>query len=132
MTDHHPDRQTASCDVLIVEDNTFMCDVIATFLTQRGISVRTAPAASAALALLETVTPKIAIFDYYLPGMNGLELAEAMRGLGLDLPIIMMSASNVGTEEATLRQLGVRIFLKKPVPLSPLHQAIVRLLRAAG
>lgn len=118
--------------MLIVEDNSFVCDVMATFLAQRGLDVRTAPAASAALAMLETVTPRVAIFDYHLPGIDGVQLAQAIRERGLDLPIIMMSAASRGPEEETLRQFGVRIFLQKPVPLAPLHQAIVRLLRAAG
>jgi CheY-like chemotaxis protein len=132
MTDHRSDHPTASCDVLIVEDNTFVCDVMVTFLAQRGLAVRAAPAATAALALLEKVTPRVAVLDYHLPGINGVQLAQAIRERALDLPIIMMSANSSGPEEETLRKLGVRVFLHKPVPLPPLHQAIVRLLRAAG
>jgi CheY-like chemotaxis protein len=132
MTAPRSDHPTTACDVLIVEDNTFVCDVMAAFLAQRGLAVRTAPAATAALSLLETVTPRVAVLDYHLPGINGVELAQAIRERGLDLPIIMMSASSVGPEEQTLRKFGVRLFVNKPVPLPPLHQAIVRLLGAAG
>jgi DNA-binding response OmpR family regulator len=128
----HNDNPSASCDVLIVEDNNFVCDVMATFLAQRGLAVRTAPAASAALTLLENVTPRVAILDYHLPGINGVQLAQAIRERGLDLSIIMMSANSGGPEEETLRKLGVRVFMLKPVPLPQLHQAIVRLLRATG
>lgn len=126
----HNDNPTASCDVLIVEDNNFVCDVMATFLAERGLAVRTAPAATAALAVLDIVTPRIAVLDYHLPGTNGVELARAMRQRALAVPIIMMSANSVGPEEETLRKLGVRLFMNKPVPLAPLHQAIMRLLRA--
>lgn len=132
MTVPHSDPPPASCDVLIVEDNTFVCDVMAAFLTQRGIDVRTTGAGTAALALLEKLTPRVAVLDYHLPGMNGLQLAHAFRERGLDLPIIMMSANAVGPDEQILRKLGVRLFMHKPVPLPPLHQAITRLLRAAG
>ena len=132
MTAPHPDNPNASCDVLIVEDNNFVCDVMATFLTQRGLAVRIAPAASAALAILDKVTPRVAVLDYHLPGINGIQLAQAIRERALDLPIIMMSATNANPEEQTLRKLGVRLFMQKPVPLPPLHQAIVRLLRAPG
>lgn len=118
--------------MLVVEDNTFVCDVLATFLAERGLAVRTAPAATAALALLEKVTPRVAVLDYHLPGINGVELAQAIRKRAIAVPIIMMSANSVGPEEETLRKLGVRVFLHKPVPLLPLHQAIVRLLRATG
>jgi DNA-binding response OmpR family regulator len=118
--------------VLIVEDNTFVCDAMAAYLAQRGLDVRTAPAASAALRLLDDVTPRVVVLDYHLPGINGVELAQAMRDRALALPIIMMSASSVGPEEQTLKKLGVRVFLHKPVPLAPLHQAIQRLIRATG
>ena len=128
----HNDNSNASCDVLIVEDNTFVCDVMSTFLAQRGLAVRTAPAATAALAVLDEMTPRVAVLDYHLPGINGVQLAQAIRERGLDLSIIMMSANSGGPEEETLRKLGVRVFMLKPVPLPQLHQAIVRLLRATG
>jgi CheY-like chemotaxis protein len=130
MTAARSDHPTASCDVLIVDDNNFVCDVMATYLRQRGLAVRIAPAASAALTLLETTTPRVAILDYHLPGMDGVQLAQAIRARELDLPIIMMSANVGGPEQETLKELGVRVFLHKPVPLPPLHQAIVRLLAA--
>jgi DNA-binding response OmpR family regulator len=128
----HNDNSNASCDVLIVEDNTFVCDVMSTFLAQRGLAVRTAPAATAALAVLDEMTPRVAVLDYHLPGINGVQLAGAMRQRGLAVPIIMMSANIVVPEEETLRKLGVRLFIHKPVPLLPLYQAITRLVRAIG
>jgi len=130
MTIQRADNPPGSCDVLIVDDNAFLCDVMASFLAQRGLAVRTALGASSALALLEKMTPRVAVFDYHLPGTNGVQLAQAFRERALDLPIIMMSASAGGPEEATLKSLGVRLFVHKPVPLAALHQAILGLLRS--
>jgi len=129
MTVQPAANPSATCDVLIVEDNAFLCDMMASYLTRQGLSVRTASGASIALGLLEKVTPRVAVLDYHLPGKDGVQLAQAFRELALDLPIIMMSADMGGPEQETLKRLGVRLFVHKPVPLAPLHQAIVRLLR---
>ena len=69
----------------------------------------------------------LVILDWMLPGMNGLDAAEHIRS-GADtrsLPIIMISAYAGKEEEARCAELGVNVFLRKPVTASSMFDAIV-------
>jgi two-component system, sensor histidine kinase and response regulator len=69
----------------------------------------------------------LVILDWMLPGMNGLELAERIRHTDATraLPIIMISAYAGKEEEARCAELGVNVFLRKPVTASSLFDAVV-------
>ena len=67
------------------------------------------------------------MLDWMLPGMNGLEAAERIRTRAETraLPIIVISAYAGKEEEARCAELGVNVFLRKPVTASSLFDAIV-------
>jgi two-component system sensor histidine kinase/response regulator len=62
-----------------------------------------------------------------LPGMNGLDAAEHIRSAAdtRQLPIIMISAYAGKEEEARCAELGVNVFLRKPVTASSMFDAII-------
>src|SRR6185436_6489133 len=69
----------------------------------------------------------LVILDWMLPGMNGLDAAARIRSRPETclLPIIMISAYAGKEEEARCAELGVNVFLRKPVTASSLFDAIV-------
>ena len=69
----------------------------------------------------------LVILDWMLPGMNGLEAAGRIRSRSetRTLPIIMISAYAGKEEEARCSELGVNVFLRKPVTASSLFDAVV-------
>jgi CheY-like chemotaxis protein len=86
-------------------------------------------AATSALALLEKVRPKVAVLDFHLSGVTGVELAARIHERLPDVPIILMSGG-VGTlDQQMLERIGVKIFVNKPVPMAALHRAVVQLIR---
>ena len=69
----------------------------------------------------------LVILDWMLPGMNGLDAAARIRARDETraLPIILISAYAGKEEEARCAELGVNVFLRKPVTASSLFDAIV-------
>ena len=122
------DRQTAFCDVLIVEDDVVLSDLMAGFLRRNGIDVRTAVSGAAALRLLETVEPRVGVLDYELPDLTGLDFARTIHRQLPDVPIILMSASVTDVGRRDLAGTGVRLFVNKPVPPEALMRAIRQLI----
>src|SRR6266508_4449030 len=68
-----------TCDVLIVEDERIQCEEMAAFLARAGLSVATAHDGATGLAQARRFPPRVALLDYNLPDMTGVQLAEKLR-----------------------------------------------------
>lgn len=111
------ERQTVETQpiyVLLVEDEALIAELIGEALEEHGFSVHSVPNASDALAHLTTGSPVDILFtDINLPGeLDGAALAERLRGLLPDLPVIYASGRWGLLEE--LRSLPLSIILQKP------------------
>jgi DNA-binding response OmpR family regulator len=118
-----------SCDVIVVEDDIIQCEEMAGFLGRAGLAVETAYNAAAGLRKAVALQPRVALLDFNLPDMTGVELAEQLRALLPSLSILMMSGRIDGLSEHTLSRLGISVFVNKPLPLGPLRQAVLKLVR---
>jgi two-component system sensor histidine kinase/response regulator len=123
----------ASQPVLIVDDSATSRELVEMLL--HGWSIRSVSVGTAeeALALLERHNRNLdgepfglVILDWMLPGMNGLAAAAQIRATeGLHaLPIVMISAYAGREEEARCAEIGVNVFLRKPITASSLFDAI--------
>ncbi len=121
--------------VLIVEDTESSRDLLETLL--RGWSIPPVSVANAedGLALLEQRNRKggndpfgLVVLDWMLPGMNGLDAAARIRAREetRTLPIVLISAYAGKEEEARCAELGVNVFLPKPITASSLFDAVVQ------
>jgi len=119
--------------VLVVDDEAPVLQVQAAMLRKAGAAVIEARSGEEALARVAKLPMRLdaAILDFMMPGMNGLELAEALRQrVRPDLPIAILTG--YGDDEAlrTASQRGIRI-VDKPVSYPKLVD-LVRTLTARG
>jgi DNA-binding NtrC family response regulator len=117
------------CDVLLVEDDLDLGALMGSYLTRGGLDVRTAHSGSSALRLLGNTRPRVAVLDFRLPDMNGVELSQKIIGIVPDLQIIMMSGAIGSLEQEMLEKIGIRVFVNKPVPLRSLLHAVLQLMK---
>jgi two-component system, sensor histidine kinase and response regulator len=120
--------------VLIVEDSASTRELLETLLKGWSIPPVSAATAEEGLALLEHHNRRnspdpfgLVILDWVLPGMNGLDAAARIRSRDetRTLPIIVISAYAGKEEEARCAELGVNVFLRKPITTSSLFDAVV-------
>ncbi len=78
--------------VLCVDDETIGLDVRKTLLERSGFCVLTALNGSAGLKLFDAEPVQAVVLDYSMPGMNGAEVARAMRASKPEVPILLLSA----------------------------------------
>lgn len=101
--------------VLIVEDDSFLREIIAKKIQNAGFEVHEATSAENALELLQKLRPGLILLDLILPKMNGFELVGKMRtDEGLKgIPVILLSnyAEAEGMKQSA--DLGVRDYLVK-------------------
>ncbi|WP_276302254.1 response regulator [Halorussus lipolyticus] len=100
--------------ILHVEDNDFFARVTASVLTDDyGMNVQTVDNAETALERLETKCFDCVVSDYEMPGMDGLELLEAVRDAYPEIPFILLTGG--GSEQIASKAIsaGVTDYLKK-------------------
>src|SRR5208282_4149940 len=79
--------------VLCIDDNQDVLECEKAFLETFGYTVLTAPSGSQGLELASIHSVDVVIVDYFMPEMNGPEIATEMRRLRPQAPIIMLSAA---------------------------------------
>jgi CheY-like chemotaxis protein len=102
--------------VLIVDDNADAAEMLSLMLTRAGFEVRVAHDPPAALAIVSTFRPHIAILDIGLPVMDGHQLARELRQrLGAATPkLIALSGYGQEHDRVQSRESGFAHHLAKP------------------
>jgi two-component system phosphate regulon response regulator PhoB len=118
---------------MVAEDEASLAALLEYNLGHAGYSVRICSDGDEALLALEEETPDLAILDWMLPGVSGIEICRRIRAKSetRDLPIIMITAR--GEEEDRVRGLdtGADDYMTKPLSMSELTARIKAVLRRA-
>ncbi len=120
--------------ILVVEDDPDIRGMLAFSLGRGGFRVVETDSAEAALAKLDGVLPSIAIIDWMLPRMSGVELAARLRRdeHTRDLPIILLTAKGEENDKLRGYDAGIDDYLTKPFSPRELIARIRALLRRVG
>jgi DNA-binding response OmpR family regulator len=106
--------------VLVVDDDEGLLHLMKLVLRRAGLEAIMASSGSEALDLFTEQQPDLAIIDVAMPGMDGFQLVEEITrrrcGAERGIPIVMLSAH--GREDLVQRgyDLGIDLYLVKPVP----------------
>jgi CheY-like chemotaxis protein len=121
---------------LVVDDNATNREVLARSLQSSGMAVTCASDGPSALRIaLEAASRgtayELAILDMMMPGMDGLQLARAIRG-SPELPtmgLLLLTSVGGQGEPDEARRAGVDAYLTKPIRQTQLLDALVGMLR---
>jgi CheY-like chemotaxis protein len=99
--------------VLIADDNAAIVDVLTMILEEESYEVLTA-SGSETLAKIHATLPNLIFLDIWMPGMNGPEICQNLKGheQTKHIPIIMLSANKDTARIAN--EVGADDFLAKP------------------
>lgn len=114
--------------VLVVDDNRDAADTLAALLAASGFVVQVAYTPQAALELVSSFQPEVAILDIGLPGMSGYELAGRMRALAFGGTLIALTGYGQQRDIDKAKAAGFDAHLTKPVEPDGLLQLIAKLL----
>jgi len=117
--------------ILIVEDDDIVADAIARGLSA-DYSVLRVASAEAARAALETEEFALAVVDVGLPGADGLTLVRRLRGAGVAMPTLMLTARCTLADKVKALDTGADDFLSKPFEPAELAARCRALMRRAG
>lgn len=120
----------ASPSIVLIDDDRAWLETLTDFLEGKGFQVRTAQEGRHGLALLEAREAGLAIIDFHLPGLDGLELLRRVRGRH-DLSILMLSSDDDPALPARALAEGARAFLPKTLAPGRLLRALLEVVTAA-
>jgi DNA-binding NarL/FixJ family response regulator len=112
--------------VVVVEDQTAICELIIEMLEARGAYRVLGSTADGyeGLALAKQLKPDILILDILLPGISGLEVLRQLHDTQPDLKVLIFSAKSEKQIARGLLKAGVRGYVPKSARLSELRQAV--------
>lgn len=103
--------------VVLVDDDRLTADINAAILSAAAIDVVVVDNPRVAVEVIERVLPDLVLMDLCMPGVDGVELAQAVR-LSRELmaiPIVFLSAEGDEGRQSAARRVGGDDFIQKPV-----------------
>ena len=115
--------------ILIIEDDASLLRGLCDNFESRGFQVDTATDGTTALDTIVRCNADIILLDIMLPGVNGYEICQQVRGAGMTTPIVMLTAK--GQEDDVIRglELGADDYVKKPFSIRELVARVNALIR---
>ncbi len=122
---HQPVR---SPSILVVDDEAAITSFLRMGLARAGYEVTVAADGPQALAVCDSGHVDLVVLDLMLPGMDGVEVCQRLRG-NPDLLVLMLTAADAVTQRIRGLDAGADDYLVKPFDFEELLARIRALLR---
>lgn len=113
-------------NILVVDDEPFVCDAVKMMLTFDGHTVETASGPKMALEMFAPGKYDLVITDYAMPQMKGDELANQLRARAPGQPVVLITAYAEMLKAAHSPLTGIDSVVSKPFLLDDLRAAIAK------
>ena len=120
---------SGSMRILVVEDEVRVGAFIRKGLSELSFTVDVAGDGTQALDLARVTPYDLVILDIMLPDIDGFTVCRELRGMSLDVPILMLSARGVVEDRVRGLNTGADDYLTKPFAFSELSARVQALLR---
>jgi DNA-binding response OmpR family regulator len=114
------EKQMTAQHILLVEDEIKLARFIELELESEGYRVTVAHDGMSGLSLLRESEPDLAILDWMLPGLTGVELCRRLRATGIKIPVILLTAKDEVGDRVTGLDAGADDYLVKPFSIEEL------------
>ncbi len=116
--------------ILVVDDEAKLLRAVAVTLREEGYEVTTARTGADALVRINEAIPDLVISDIRMPGMDGHQLARALRSSPRTalIPIIFLTAKDERRDRIAGIRAGVDAYLTKPFDPEELIAVVVNIL----
>lgn len=113
-----------SIQVMLVEDNADFAKLVRLYLNkakEATFDVLWRDNGKEAIeAIKQTPTIDVVLMDYFLPGMNGLEVTQTLRNEKIDVPVVFITVNKDMNVAVEVMKLGVRDYLVKEEVATPI------------
>ncbi|GJD19961.1 two-component response regulator [Rivularia sp. IAM M-261] len=136
LTSHNPNQLTQGKEfnttILLVEEDLDFGAAVKRALTQHNYSVDWVTDGAEAWVNLENTQYALAVFDWMLPGVTGLELCQRLREKDNPLPVLMLTAKDRVKDKVIGLDAGASDYLLKSCSMTELVARLQALQRRFG
>lgn len=122
--------------ILIVDDATFIRDMVKRVLRQRvdNVEILEAPDGSRAVSIIKKHAPDIILSDWEMPQMSGDELLRWVRSTPAhsETPFVMITSRGDRDHVVSAAEAGVNDYLSKPFTADELYKKVSKQLKRIG
>jgi two-component system response regulator MprA len=115
--------------ILVVDDDAPIRRMLERTLAAEGYAITPAVDGGAALAAVERSVPDLVVLDVGMPGLDGLAVCRRLRGRGLAIPILLLTARDAVSDRVDGLDAGADDYLVKPFATEELLARVRALLR---
>ncbi len=115
--------------VLVVDDEPNIRDLLTTSLKFNGFSVYAVGNGNDAVTAAEKGKPDIILLDVMLPDQSGFAVTKKLRSMGIDVPVLFLSARDETEDKITGLTVGGDDYITKPFSLDEIMARINAILR---
>jgi DNA-binding response OmpR family regulator len=105
---------------LVVDDETRLTDLVVRYLTESGHTAEGHYDGLSGLAAACDARVDAVVLDVMLPGLDGVEVCRTLRGEGIDVPVILLTARGAVSERVAGLDAGADDYLVKPFAMEEL------------
>ena len=116
----------------MIDDDKILNKTMCTYLNDCGFKTKGVFSANEAYDELYGSLYDLIISDIMLPGSDGFELADTIRGINKQIPILFVSAKDDLSSKQKGFRLGIDDYMVKPIELAELEMRVKALLRRAN
>jgi DNA-binding response OmpR family regulator len=109
-----------SAHILLVEDEVKLARFVELELRSEGYQVTVANDGMTGLTLARELSPDLAILDWMLPGLSGVEICRRLRATGNSIPVILLTAKDEVTDRVAGLDAGADDYVIKPFSIEEL------------
>jgi EAL domain-containing protein (putative c-di-GMP-specific phosphodiesterase class I)/ActR/RegA family two-component response regulator len=115
--------------VLLVDDDPEVLDTYSRLISRNGYRVSVAKSAGEAQSLLNEQSFDAIVSDIVMPAMTGLEFLRVVRGVDLDVPVILMTGAPDVETACKAVEYGAFRYLAKPIAPAVLLESVGKAVR---
>ena len=118
--------------ILVVDDEAVIREGVRRTLEGRGMAVATCASGYLALEMMQKKDFDLVLTDLKMPGMSGLELLTAIKGLQPEVPVIVITARDGVDDRIKGLDFGADDYLVKPFDVNELLARLRAIIRRQG
>ncbi|MFO7924527.1 MAG: sigma-54 dependent transcriptional regulator [Bacteroidales bacterium] len=114
--------------ILVIDDDTYICNILKKYLEQNGYAVKTAYSGNFAKKIIDTQEFDLVLCDYRLPDQDGSVILNYVKARKHSTPVIIMTAYAEISKAVELIKSGAYDYITKPMQHEELLKLIINVL----